>query len=226
VRADRGSSIRGALWLVASLLGASAASAAEHAAPLRVRSCEPPAAEKAAPVQVIEKLHAGMIAVMQSAATTPFEGRAERLEPLLQQAFDLDFMARKSLGRSFETLSAHDQKRWIEVFHRFMVANYAGRFTGYSGQRFETLGEEEAAQDTALVRTRLIDPGAENVDLAYRMRASDGTWRIIDVYLKGTVSELALRRSDFTAILERQGFPALMESVEAKIADLRAGKVK
>lgn len=209
MRAGRGASIRGAVLLVASLAGASAA-----------------AVEQTAPVQVIERLHAGMIAVMQSAATTPFEGRAERLEPLLEQAFDLDFMARKSLGRSFDTLPADDQKRWIETFHRFMVANYAGRFTGYSGQKFETLGEEPAAQDTVLVRTRLVDPGAENVDLAYRMREDDGAWRIIDVYLKGTVSELALRRSDFTAILDRQGFPALLASVDAKIADLRAGKIK
>jgi phospholipid transport system substrate-binding protein len=203
-------SIRGALWVVASLLTASAAVAVESTAPVRV----------------IEKLHAGMIEVMQSAATTPFEGRAERLAPLLDQSFDLDFMARKSLGRSFETLSADDQKRWIELFRRFMVANYAGRFTGWSGQKFETLGEEAAAQNTVLVRTRLIDPGAENVDLAYRMREANGAWRIIDVYLKGTVSELALRRSDFTAILDRQGFPALLASVETKIADLRAGKVK
>jgi phospholipid transport system substrate-binding protein len=203
-------SLRGALWVVASLFSASAALAVEATAP----------------VQVVEKVHAGMVEVMQSAATTPFEGRAERLTPILEQAFDIDFMARKSLGRSFDDLSAEDQKRWIEAFRRFFVANYAGRFTGYSGQKFETLGEESAAQDTVLVRTRLIDPGGENVDLAYRLRESGGTWRIIDVYLKGTVSELALRRSDFTAILDRQGFPALLTSIDAKVADLRAGKVK
>jgi len=184
------------------------------------------AVESTAPVQAVEKVHAGMIEVMQSAATTPFEGRAERLTPILEQAFDIDFMARKSLGRSFDGLSADDQKSWIEAFRRFFVANYAGRFTGYSGQKFETLGEEPAAQDTVLVRTRLIDPGGENVDLAYRMRESGGTWRIIDVYLKGTVSELALRRSDFTAILDRQGFPALLASVDAKVAELQSGKVK
>lgn len=211
MRSAGGLSLRGAaLWVVTSLLGASAAVAVESTAP----------------VQVVEKVHAGMIEVMQSAATTPFEGRAERLTPVLEQAFDIDFMARKSLGRSFDGLSADDQKRWIDAFRRFFVANYAGRFTGYSGQKFETLGEEPAAQDTVLVRTRLIDPGGENVDLAYRMRESGGTWRIIDVYLKGTVSELALRRSDFTAILDRQGFPALLASIDAKVADLRAGKVK
>lgn len=183
-------------------------------------------AEGSAAVQVVEKLHAGMIEVMRTAAKTSFEERAAQLDPMITTAFDLDFMGRKSLGRSFDGLSPDDQKRWLETFHRFMVANYAGRFTGYSGQKFETLGDEPAAQDTMLVRTRLTDPGAENVDLAYRLRKAGGTWKIIDLYLKGTVSELALRRSDFTAILDREGFAALMKNVDAKIADLRAGKVK
>lgn len=184
------------------------------------------AAEPSAPVKVIETMHAGMLDVMRTAASTTFEERAAKLEPVIDTAYDLDFMGRKSLGKSFDVLSPEDQKRWLELFHTFMVANYAGRFTSFSGQKFETLGEEPAAQDTVLVRTRLVDPGKENVDLAYRMRQQDGAWKVIDVYLKGTVSELALRRSDFTAILDREGFPALIANLDGKIADLRAGKVK
>jgi len=184
------------------------------------------AAEPSAPTKVIETMHAGMLEVMRTSATTTFEERAAKLEPVIDTAYDLDFMGRKSLGKSFDSLSPEDQKRWLETFHRFMVANYAGRFTSFSGQKFETLGEEPAAQETVLVRTRLVDPGKENVDLAYRLRQQDGAWKIIDVYLKGTVSELALRRSDFTATLDREGFPALMTNLDGKIADLRAGKVK
>ncbi|MEW6269301.1 MAG: ABC transporter substrate-binding protein [Thermodesulfobacteriota bacterium] len=184
------------------------------------------AAEQATARQVVEALHAGMIGVMRDPAASTFDARAARLGPVLESSFDLDFMARKSLGRAFDRLPEADQQRWIADFHRFMVANYAGRMRGYSGQRFETLGDEPAARDTVLVRTRLIDPGAENMDLAYRLRRTPSGWKVIDVYLKGTVSELSLRRSDFTAILDRQGFPALLESVDAKIADLAAGKVK
>jgi phospholipid transport system substrate-binding protein len=184
------------------------------------------AVDQTAPVQVVAKLHDGMIDVMRAAGSASYADRAARLGPLLDTSFDLDFMARKSLGKSFDTLSAQDQKSWIELFRRFMIASYAGRFTAYSGQSFTTLGEDPAAQDTVLVRTRLNDPGGENVDLGYRLRKTSGSWKVIDVYLKGTVSELALRRSDFTAILDREGFPALARSVEAKIADLEAGKVK
>ncbi|MBM4243261.1 MAG: hypothetical protein FJ148_05515 [Deltaproteobacteria bacterium] len=184
------------------------------------------AAEPTAAVQVVETMHAGMVDVMRTSATTPFDERAAKLEPVIGTAYDLDFMGRKSLGKSFDGLSPEDQKRWLEAFHRFMVANYAGRFTSFSGQSFETLGEDPAAQDTVLVRTRLVDPGKETVDLAYRLRKQGSAWKIIDVYLKGTVSELALRRSDFTAILDREGFAALMANLNGKIADLQAGKAK
>lgn len=184
------------------------------------------AAAPTAPVKVVETMHAGMVDVMRTSATTSFDERAARLAPVIGTAYDLEFMGRKSLGKSFESLAPDDQKRWLEAFHRFMVANYAGRFTGYSGQTFETLGEEPAAQETVLVRTRLLDPGKENVDLAYRLRKQGESWKIIDVYLNGTVSELALRRSDFTAILDREGFVALMANLDGKIADLQAGKVK
>ncbi len=187
-------------------------------------SARPARAAQPDAVAVVEALHAGMLGVIRDAERSSFDERAARLGPILDGAFDLDFMARKSLGRSFDALDGAQQKQWTELFRRFMVANYAGRLERDTGQRFEMLGEEPAAQGTVLVRTRVVDPGGENVDLSYRLRQTPAGWRIIDVYLKNRVSELALRRSDFTALLGREGFPALVASVEQKIADLRAGK--
>jgi phospholipid transport system substrate-binding protein len=73
------------------------------------------------------------------------------------------------------------------------------------------------------VKSRLIDPEGENVELNYRMRQVGGTWKIIDVYLNGTVSELALRRSEFVSIVKRDGLDALLVALDAKIAKLAAG---
>ena len=76
-----------------------------------------------------------------------------------------------------------------------------------------------------MVKTKVTAPGDEDVELSYRLRETPAGPRIIDVYLKGTVSELALRRSEYTSVLEREGFPALIATVDRKIADLAAGKV-
>ena len=70
--------------------------------------------------------------------------------------------------------------------------------------------------------TRLVVPGDDDVILNYRLRKnSAGQWRIIDIYLKGTVSELALRRSDFSSILKNKGFGALVVAMNKKVAELR-----
>ena len=45
------------------------------------------------------------------------------------------------------------------------------------------------------------------------MRGSGDTWKVVDVYLSGTISELATRRSEFSAILNSGGPNALIESL-------------
>ncbi|HZR83851.1 MAG TPA: ABC transporter substrate-binding protein [Candidatus Binatia bacterium] len=178
------------------------------------------------PVRVVDRLHEAMLGVMRRSADLTYHERFELLAPAIDAAYDLDFMARKSLGRAFEGLDEPSRQRWLALFREYMVANYAGRFHGYAGQTFETLGEESAAQGTVQVSTKLREPGAAATVLNYRLRERDGAWRIVDVYLKGTVSELALRRADFAATIEREGFAALVASLEGKIGDLAAGKIK
>lgn len=173
------------------------------------------------PVPTVEAFHAGLLQIMKDAKTLGFQGRIEKLEPLMAKTFDLDFMASKTVGRHWATLSAADKKRWAETFTRFTTANYAGRFTGYTGEEFVTLGVENAARDTRLVRTKIVVPNDETVELNYRVMLRDGQWRVIDVYLNGKVSELALRRSEYASALKRDGFERLVASVETKIADLK-----
>jgi phospholipid transport system substrate-binding protein len=184
------------------------------------------AAEAGSPTAVVENLHAAMLDVMRESDKLGYQERFDRLAPALGEAYDLDFMARKSLGPAFAKLAPEEQKSWREAFATFMVANYAGRFRGYHGQAFESLGEKPAPQETILVQTRLDDPGVGRTSLTYRLHRTPAGWRIIDVYLKGTVSELALRRSDFGAKLEREGFAALLATVNAKVADFASGKIK
>lgn len=190
----------------------------------RAETASPPAATATAesPIPTIEAFHAGLLEIMKEAKTIGFQGRVEKLEPLMGRTFDLDFMASKTVGRHWATLSDADKKRWAETFTRFTTANYAGRFTGFTGEQFITLGMEDAAHDTRLVRTKIVVPNEEDVELNYRVIRRDGSWKVIDVFLNGKVSELALRRSEYASALKRDGFEQLVASVETKIADLQS----
>ena len=170
--------------------------------------------------QVINALHDSLLDVMRNATELGYEGRFEKLEPVVPRVFDIDFMARKSVGRYWKQASIEDQQRFLSAFKRFMVANYAGQFDAFSGQSFEIVGTESARMDTVLVRCMLIDPTDENIELNYRLRSVGNTWKVIDIYLDGTVSELALRRSEFSSIVKKDDFDALIVAIDKKIAKL------
>ena len=55
------------------------------------------------------------------------------------------------------------------------------------------------------------------------MRQEPGGWKVIDIYLSGTVSELAARRSEFVAVLQRNGAEGLVQLIEQRTAALRSG---
>jgi len=187
--------------------------------PLGAAAAEPPKPGS----QVIDALHDALLDVMKRATELGYEGREEKLAPIVPEYFDVPFMARKSVGRYWKELSEEDQRRFLGTFTRFMIANYAGQFDGYSGQSFETLGEEPARMETVVVKSRLVDPNGDDVELNYRMRQVGEKWKIVDVYLDGTVSELALRRSEFSSIIKREGFEALIAAIDAKITKLASG---
>jgi phospholipid transport system substrate-binding protein len=179
---------------------------------------------KAAPKAAIEQLNVELVAVLQQAGQLGYQGRYDKLQGVLAGSFDLPFMGEKVVGRHWKELSPADQQRWLDAFERYTTANYAGRFTKFTGQRFETLDVEDGAGGTKVVKVRIVDPGKENVDLTYRLHQVGGQWKVIDVFYRGTVSEMALRRSEYSAILQRDDLDALIAALEGKISDLQAGK--
>ena len=174
------------------------------------------------PDEVVDSLHTELLGIMKEADTLGYEGRYSRLRPVLDELFDIPFMAKKSVGRYWKTVDDEKRKRLLSTFGRFTVANYAGRFSDYSDQYFETLKVVESTHGTFLVHTKLVTPNGETVRLNYRLRPVDDGWRIIDVYLNGTVSELALRRSEYSSLIAREGFDALLIALDERISALES----
>ncbi|MGH6904172.1 MAG: ABC transporter substrate-binding protein, partial [Geminicoccaceae bacterium] len=187
---------------------------------LAAACCAVALAQAASPRAVIERLHAGLLEVMQDAAELDYDGRYRRLEPVLQDSYDFPFMTRIAVGHAWGELDAAQQARLVELFAKMSIANYAARFDGYAGERFEILGEAPAPRDTVLVETRLVRPSDAPVELNYVLKGSGDDWRIIDVLLESKFSELARQRSEFAAVLRGGGPPDLVATLERKIAEL------
>ena len=172
---------------------------------------------------VVERLHDTLIDVMKQSDELGYSGRRDQLAPVLTETFDIQFMAQKSVGRHWKTVNDEDRVRLLETFERLTVANYAGRFHGYSGHAFETLKVEPSTHGTMVVHSQLVEPDGDTTHLNYRLRPTADGWKIIDVYLNGTISELALRRSEYSSMIQREGLPALITALDDRIEDLASG---
>jgi phospholipid transport system substrate-binding protein len=173
---------------------------------------------------VIEQFHDQLLGVMRDAKTLGFEGRRTRLGPTVDRTFDLPFMAQFATAGGWDGMKPQERDAIVQLFRRMTISTYASRFTGYSGQEFRTVEATETPNKDILVRTVLKNTGTDgDVAIDYLMRANDGAWRIVDVYLK-RISELATRRSEYGSVIRREGVPALIASLEQRVRDIETGK--
>jgi phospholipid transport system substrate-binding protein len=141
--------------------------------------------------------------------------RYAALEPVVRRSFDIPYMTRMAVGPSWATLSDAKRQDLTEAFARYITAIWAGRFDSYSGERLEVGGERPYGA-AVLVDTRIVKPDGEPVNINYLMRRDGDTWRIGDVYLTGTISELATRRAEFSSVLRSQGVDGLIDALNRK----------
>lgn len=180
----------------------------------------PMAAEETEPRAVVERLNETLLAVMREAGALGYEGRMRKLEPVLRAAFDFPQMARISAGRHWSKLSDAQRSALIGSFARMSIATFASRFDGYSGERFEVVGTAPGPRGSILVRNNLVKSNGEAVAINYLLQETDGQWRVSDVYLDGIYSELATKRAEYSSVLSREGFDALIARMAAKVTEL------
>jgi phospholipid transport system substrate-binding protein len=174
-----------------------------------------PAAATAA--DTIRSFYDVLLNTMQNGPSLGGEGRYRQLEPVIGQTFDLPYMTRLAVGPSWAGISEEKQQQVISAFGRYIAATYADRFTSYSGQQLQVTGEESHASDV-IVESRIVRAdGSPPVAIRYLMHQIGGAdWRVADVYLEGTISELATRRSEFSTILQQQGIDGLIATLNQK----------
>lgn len=166
--------------------------------------------------QVVEKFQAELIAVMKNGKQLGYKGRYDKLyEPVLN-SHDLTKIARIVVGKEWEKLSETQQQNLADIFIRLSVASYAHNFKDYSGESFVFDSEEETARGGVVVHSTLIIPDDKPVKFDYMLKEKGNSWRIINIIANG-VSDLALKRSEYTTILQREGFDALITKINEKI---------
>jgi phospholipid transport system substrate-binding protein len=174
------------------------------------------------PKAIVQSFYDALEETMKQGDELGFDGRYKKLEPVIHDTFDVPVMAKIAIGSEWTNFSAGQKKVMLETFDKYMVTTYASRFRTDKGLKFEVGEVKTPAENRALVETKLVRANGDPVALNYLFRPdANGSWKIIDVYLSGAISEMARMRSDFSATVTGGGADALIKALEKKIVDIK-----
>jgi phospholipid transport system substrate-binding protein len=169
----------------------------------------------------IQSYYQQLMPTIQQAGRLSVRERDKRFTPAITSAFDLATMTRLAVGPAWPTFSSGQQAAVRDAFAQFIVADYASQVTDYSGESFvvepKTVPEPRGGGE--IVKTKLLQPGGRAVIINYLVRGG----RVIDVYLNGTISDLATRRDEFASIIASGGADALVKRLRDRTQKLLGG---
>jgi len=180
--------------------------------------------DSGSPQAPITRLNDALLTAMKNGDSTSFDGRYRALDPVIAQVFNLDAVLAASIGLAWPTLPAEQKAQLETAFRRYTVSSYVANFDSYNGQRFEILPTTRAVgYGEVVVQTLLLRQDDSPVKLDYVMRQGPNGWQAVDVLTDGSISRVAVQRSDFRQLLVTGGVPALAAGLGRKVANLSGG---
>jgi len=174
----------------------------------------------------IRGLCEALLTIMKAGRTTPFPQRFATLAPAADRALDLPYILQETVGPRWASATPEQQSELQPALRSYAIATHVANFDDYSGDRFEVSPElREAANGDPIVHTRFVPPSGDARVIDYVMRQNDGRWKAGDVLLNGTISRVAVLRSEFRHMFAKGGFEALLTSLRKNVADLSGGTI-
>lgn len=174
----------------------------------------------------VTALDAALIATMKAGtAGQSFSARYAALDPVVQQSYNLPVVDQNSVGFLWSTLPAAQQQTLAALLEQFTVASYVSQFTSFAGEKFVLLPTEKTLGTKKIVETQIVPAdGSAPTELDYVVANGPSGWQITDVLLGGTISQVAVHESDFSALVTSGDASQLIAALKTKVAALSGGQ--
>ena len=173
------------------------------------------------PGAVVDELQSTLIEVMKEGPELLYSGRYERLEPIINNTHQIPYIARLTVGKYWREMSDDDKDLFQITFSKMVVSNYASRFQKYKGEYFKFVSEDFMKRGMVVLIFDLYwANGIDSTRFNYILRQFDGKWKIVNIIVKG-VSDLALKRAEFTSVIENEGLEKLLERITNNTDEIR-----
>jgi phospholipid transport system substrate-binding protein len=173
----------------------------------------------------ITQFYAVLLQVMKAGRGTPFPQRVQILAPAVDAAFDVPGILRISVGAYWSSLPPAQQQTLLGVFRSYTICNYVSSFHSYKGRVISVAPTTRPVGSQRVVTTTITKPGRDPLRIDYVMRNEDVGWKVVDVLLDGTISRVAVQRSDFASLVTAGNAGPLITTLRKKVSILSNGTV-
>ena len=130
--------------------------------------------------------------------------RRAEIRRIADDIFDFEEMAKRALGRHWEARTPAERDEFVRLFADLLRRTYYGRIERATFEKIMFQGERQEGDD-ALVRTVVVLPHGDQLDLDYLLLQGGGRWRVYDLRFEG-VSLIANYRSQFSRIIRTSSY--------------------
>ncbi len=179
-----------------------------------------------APDQLIERLSGEVLERIHSDPALK-AGDPRRIDELVDGIVmphvDFQRMTALAVGRPWREARPEQREQLMQSFRTLLIRTYSGALSSVNDQKIRMKPFRANAQDTdVIVRSEVVQPGREPVQLDYRMRKTGEAWKIYDVNVLG-VWLVETYRTQFAQEASAGGIDGLIRSLQEKNRQLAAG---
>ena len=168
------------------------------------------------PTDTINKLHNGLKKLHEQNF-----GNYILMQDLVNKTYNIEKMISMIIGSKWKSINKNKQEEISLVFAEYVVRNYIKRFKKINNVSFENLGSKELKKNFFLVQTKLKIIDDDDVKIDYLLSKKDKTWKIFDVLLAGSVSEIATKKSEFSSFLSSENIDELINALKRQNTKLK-----
>ncbi len=132
------------------------------------------------------------------------EERRDQFHVFFSSRFAVDAISRFALGKHWNKANEQERAEYRRVFEDYIVAIYARRLGNYAGETLKIGAGRLETPQAAAVNSRILRSEGKPIDIVWRLRRRDGSWRIVDIVVEG-VSLAITQRSEFNAVIRSSG---------------------
>lgn len=192
--------------------GAAAAAAATMISAAPALAVDPNAAE-----QLVSRVSQRLIQLLASSSS--MSDKIGRFRSLMRQYAAMEQIAATAMGRSYQSMSSSQRRRYQDVFSRYIAAKYLNLLDGYQDETLEIRRVENAGNKGVYVHT-VVDrsrSGRSPINVEWRVMDRNGPLQVWDIAVD-RVSLLVTQRNEFGSMLSRHNgdFDRFIAELEAK----------